>query len=102
MKKNILLIGCLVVTASCGKYSKLTESPQKDIKEENPRIYGQVGGPALQSKLTYATPTDAVDKSANLKSLMFGDKKSQTIPVSQDISPKNTNETAPGDSAAIK
>lgn len=102
MKKNILLIGCLVVIASCGRYSKVVDLPKKDQMLENPRIYGEVGGPAKQSKNTYPTPADAADQSARIKAIMFNGNKPVSAPVAQAVSTPAPTETAPADSAATK
>jgi hypothetical protein len=102
MKKNILLIGCLVVMASCGKYSRVVDLPKKDQMQENPRVYGELDGPAKQSKNTYPTPADAADKSARIKEIMFYGKKPVSTPVSQEVSAPASAETAPVDSAATK
>ncbi|HOY94802.1 MAG TPA: hypothetical protein PK509_03630 [Catalimonadaceae bacterium] len=102
MKKNILLIGCLVVMASCGRYSKVVDLPKKDQKQENPRVFGEVEGPALQSKVTYPAPADAADQSARIKEILFNGKKPVSAPVAQEVSAPATPETAPVDSAATK
>jgi hypothetical protein len=102
MKKNILLIGCLVVIASCGRYSKVVDLPKKDQKEENPRVFGEVDGPALQSKVTYPTPADAADQSARIKEILFNGKKPVSAPVAQEVSAPASAETAPADTAATK
>ena len=84
MKKNILLIGCLVVIASCGRYSKVVDLPKKDQMQENSRIYGEVDGPARQSKNTYPTPADAADQSARIKEILFNGNKPVSAPVAQE------------------
>jgi len=76
MKKNILYIGALVVMASCGRYSQVMEDAKKEDMRENSRVYGEVDGPARQSKNTYTAAPDAAEKSANMKDLMFGNGKS--------------------------
>jgi hypothetical protein len=102
MKKNILLFGCLVVIASCGRYSKVVDLPKKDQMLENPRIYGDVDGPPKQSKNTYPTPADAADQSARIKDILFNRKKPVTAPVAQEVSVPAPAETAPADTAATK
>lgn len=67
MKKALvlLLIGTAALT-SCGKYNyapQLTED-QKKAKE---RIYGEVGGPAKQTKNTYPDDPDAASRTAAIK-----------------------------------
>jgi len=102
MKNNILLIGCLVVIASCGRYSKVVDLPKKDQMLENPRVYGDVDGPAKQSKNTYPVPADAADQSARIKEILFYGKKPVTASVAQEVSAPPAAETAPADSAATK
>ena len=70
--------------------------------QENPRIYGDVDGPAKQSKNTYATPADAADQSARIKEILFNGKKPVSTPVAQAVSAPSSTETAPADSAATK
>ena len=72
--------------ASCGRYSKVVEAPGKDVKESNRRIFGEVDGPALQSKNTYATPPDAADKSAHIREVLFGRKKSAAAIAAEEAS----------------
>jgi hypothetical protein len=79
MKKQFLQICCLIVLASCGRYSQIVKEPNKEIKTENPRVYGEVDGPARQSKQTYAAAPDAVEKSARIKDVLFGNKKSTSV-----------------------
>lgn len=75
MKKNSLLIGVLIVAASCARYSQVRETAKKEEMKENSRIYGEVDGPARQSKATYPTPPDAATRSADIHDLMFGKGK---------------------------
>ncbi len=63
----------------------------------NPRIYGEVEGPARQSKQTYATPADAADRSVKIKDILFG----KAVASSKETAPAPTNEV-PADSAANK
>jgi hypothetical protein len=72
MKKHILFIGACLALASCGRYSQVRELPQKDEMQANSRVYGEVDGPARQSKQSYPTPADAADRSAKIKTIMFG------------------------------
>jgi len=85
MKKQFLQICCLVVLASCGRYSQIAKEPNKEIKKENPRVYGEVDGPARQSKQTYATAPDAVEKSARIKDVLFGNKNSTMISATASV-----------------
>ncbi len=82
MKKQFLQICCLVVLASCGRYSQIAKEPNKEIKKENPRVYGEVDGPARQSKQTYAAAPDAAEKSARIKDVLFGNNKSTVVSAS--------------------
>ena len=75
MKKNSLLIGILIVAASCDRYSQVMETAKKEEMKENSRIYGDVDGPARQSKATYPAPPDLAAKSAEIHELMFGKGK---------------------------
>lgn len=81
MKKNSLLIGFLIVAASCARYSQVRETAKKEEMKENSRIYGEVDGPARQSKATYPTPADAATRSADIHDLMFGKGKKAEAPV---------------------
>lgn len=86
MKKNLLLVGALVVMASCGRYSQVVDLPKKEQMEENSRVYGEVDGPARQSKQTYANPADAADRSAKIKDIMFGTGQTATDIAAQEAS----------------
>lgn len=72
MKKEILVSGLVVLLTSCGRFSQVRELPQQEEMKANPRVYGEVGGPARQSKQTYATPADAAEKSIRIKEKLFG------------------------------
>jgi len=67
MKKALALI--IIATAgltACGKYNyapQLTED-QKKAKE---RVYGEIGGPAKQTKMTYPDDPDAAARTAAIK-----------------------------------
>jgi hypothetical protein len=98
MKRQLFTAGLLVVLASCGRYSKVRDLPQKDEMAANSRIYGEVEGPARQSKQTYPAPADAADRSVKIKDKMFGigmtaSKVAVSTPVANQI---------PADSAAKK
>ena len=98
MKNRFLLPGILLALASCGRYSKVVKEPNKEIKLENPRVYGEVDGAARQSKQTYPAAADAADKSARIREVMFGNKKSAaqiaaeeaTVPVQAAAAPKDS------------
>ena len=96
MKKNSLLIGILIVAASCDRYSQVMETAKKEEMKENSRIYGEVDGPARQSKATYATPADAAAKSAEMKELMFGKGKAvkPSAETKSDTATQSTDTTA--------
>jgi len=71
--KGFILLFILVTTmilSSCGKYNFLKTVSEQD-KKDHPEIYGEVGGPALQTKNTYPTNPDAATRSAVLKQLLF-------------------------------
>ena len=68
--KLIGYFGVIIVLSSCGKYNFLKPISEQD-KKDHPEIYGEVGGPALQTKNTYAANPDAAQHSAVLKQLLF-------------------------------
>jgi hypothetical protein len=72
MSNQFICSGLLLLLASCSRYSKVTEVPRKDQMEANPRVYGQVGQPARQSKVTYPPAPDAAAKAAAIHDRMFG------------------------------
>ena len=72
MIKNTLIAGILVVTASCGRYSKVLDLPTKEDYKQNTRVYGEFGAPAHQSKNTYTAAPDAIEKSIKIKEILFG------------------------------
>jgi hypothetical protein len=78
------------------------EAPKKDQKEQNPRVFGEVDGPARQSKVTYPAPPDAADKSARLKEILFGKGKPAVTVAAQEVSAPAASANAPADSAAAK
>lgn len=86
MNKNLLLVGVLVVMASCGRYSQVVDLPKKEQMEANPRVYGEVDGPARQSKQTYTNPADAADRSAKIKDILFGTGQSAADIAAQEAS----------------
>lgn len=90
MKNKFLLFSCLVILASCGRYSKVRDAANKEELQSNTRVYGEYGQPARQSKNTYANPEDAAERSAKIKDLMFG-----KTPVNNHESVKTSSEAAP-------
>jgi hypothetical protein len=72
MKRQLITASLVIVLASCGRYSQVRELPQKDEMAANSRVYGEVEGPARQSKQTYPTPADAADRSVKIKDIMYG------------------------------
>jgi hypothetical protein len=101
MKKQFLQTCCLVILASCGRYSQVVKEPNKEIKTENPRVYGEVDGPARQSKQTYAAAPDAAEKTARLRELMFGNKNSTKV-TSSTTPPVAVNPAAVADTTTGK
>lgn len=102
MKKRFLLPGIIIVLSSCGRYSQVAKEPNKEVKMENPRVYGEVGGPARQSKQTYPAASDAADKSARIREVMFGNKKSAAQIAAEEASNPVQAAAAPVDSASEK
>ena len=103
MTNRYLLLPLLLLTiASCGRYSKVSKDPTKETKKENPRIYGEVDGPARQSKQTYAAAPDAAEKSARIRQIMFGNKKSAAQIAAEEASVPAPAAAAPKDSASEK
>jgi len=72
MTKNILMAGILILTVSCGRYSKVLDLPNKEEYKQNTRVYGEYGAPAHQSKNTYTAAPDAAEKSIKIKEILFG------------------------------
>ena len=101
MKKQFLQICCLVILASCGRYSQVVKEPNKEIKTENPRVYGEVDGPARQSKQTYAAAPDAAEKSARIKDILFSNKKSTAV-IATASAPVAPNPTSVADTTTGK
>ncbi len=101
---------CVAVLSSCGRYNFPKETTKEDMKA-NPRIYGEVGGPAAHSKLTYSPgPNDAAE-AAELKKLLFSDTPNEaagvapaaTAPVAAPSEEKTpAKETAPSADTAKK
>lgn len=79
MKRYLLILALLPVLASCAKYSHNRHAPQKDELQANTRIYGDFEQPARQSKIKYETPSDAIDRSAHIKDVMFGKDKNNSF-----------------------
>jgi hypothetical protein len=76
---SILGVAALGFLASCDTYSYKTPQPNKDTKLANPHVYGEVDGPALQSKKTYPTNPEAAQKAAEVKAKLFADNNA-TMP----------------------
>jgi hypothetical protein len=87
MTKNILIAGILVVTASCGRYSKVLDLPKKEEYKENTRVYGEHGAPAHQSKNTYTAAPDAAEKSVKIKEILFGTAVANSQETAQNQAP---------------
>ena len=102
MKNRFLLPGILLLLASCGRYSQVAKDPNKEMKMENPRVYGEVGGPARQSKQTYTAAPDAADKSARIREVMFGNKKTAAQIAAEEATVPAQAAAAPVDSASEK
>lgn len=99
MKKNSLLFGILIVAASCGRYSQVRETAKKEEMKENERIYGEVDGPARQSKVTWPNPSDAAARSAEIHEIMFGKGKPKAAateaPQDTTVKPDSTSTPVP-------
>jgi hypothetical protein len=91
MIKNTLIAGILVVTASCGRYSKVLDLPKKEDYKENTRVYGEYGAPAHQSKNTYAAAPDAAEKSVKIKEILFGSAVAKSQETTQNQAPVNVS-----------
>lgn len=81
MRKSFAKIAVLSLAglslAACGKYNYAPEATKQDRQAE-PRIYGEVDGPPLQTKKTYPTNPEAAAKAAELRAKMFGDANAKT------------------------
>jgi hypothetical protein len=65
----LLVIGAAALSA-CGKYHFVKETTTQEMKAK-PAVYGEVGGPAKQTKNTYpANPAD-VQRTGVIKQLLF-------------------------------
>jgi hypothetical protein len=102
MKNRILLPGMVLILASCGRYSQVVKEPNKEMKMANARVYGEVGGPARQSKQTYPAAADAAEKSARIREVMFGNKKSAAQIAAEEATAPVQAAAAPVDSASEK
>lgn len=102
MKNQYLLPLLLLAMASCGRYSKVVKEPNKEIKTQNPRVYGEVDGPARQSKQTYAAAPDAAEKSARIREIMFGNKKTAAQIAAEEATTPVQAAAAPVDSSSGK
>lgn len=69
--KILVALVLLPVLAGCGKHSQVREDAKKEYMSSKPEIYGEVGGPAKQSKNTSTTNPDAPARSAVLKEKLF-------------------------------
>ena len=103
MNNQFVRFGFLLLLASCSRYSKVTEAPRKDQMEANPRVYGQVGQPARQSKVTYPPAPDAAAKAAAIHDRMFGGGRDKTLAAMKaDGNPAATPQAAPADTQTVK
>ena len=103
MKNQSIILPILLLSlVSCGRYSQIAKDPTKEVKKQNPRIYGEVDGPARQSKQTYAAAPDAADKSARIREIMFGNKKTAAQIAAEEASVPVQAAAAPKDSASGK
>ena len=68
---SILSVG--VATTGCDTYSYPTPQPDKAQMKANERTYGDVDGPAKQSKNTYPTNPDAVVRALEIKKKLYAD-----------------------------
>ena len=95
MKKFIYLLSVCVagiaLFTACGRYNFIKEVSKED-KTARKRIYGDVDGPALQSKNTYPVGENAVKRSAELKAILFGTKTKSAAPASSDTSKANASQ----------
>ncbi len=62
-----------VVTTGCDTYSHPTPQLDKAQMKKNEYVYGEVDGPARQSKNTYPTNPDAAAKAADMKKKLYAD-----------------------------
>lgn len=94
MKKTVLFLALatlmMINLSSCGRYNFIKEV-SKEEKESRPRIYGEVDGPALQSKNTYPTDPDLAKNAALIKAKLFNDD----VPAVKELAP------APIDTAKV-
>lgn len=70
---GLLILGAAL--ASCGRYNYNKEVSEADMKER-PRIYGDVGGDARQTKNTYPDDPNANKRTSAIRAKLF-DKKAQ-------------------------
>lgn len=75
--KLALLSLTVVVFTACDKYNHAKEVTKQDRMADS-RTYGEVDGPALQSKKTYPTNPEAAGKATELRAKMFGDANANT------------------------
>jgi hypothetical protein len=100
--RSLFLPILLIAVVSCGRYSQIAKDPTKEVKKQNPRIYGEVDGPARQSKQSYAAAPDAADKSARIREIMFGNKKSAAQIAAEEATVPAQAAAAPKDSTSGK
>ena len=70
-----------VAFSACDTYSYKTPPLTDAEMKENPRVYGDVGGPARQSLNKYETNPDAATRSAVLKEKLFSDDTKKAIKI---------------------
>ncbi len=100
MKRYLIILTLLPVLASCGRYSHNQHAPQKDELQANTRIYGDFEQPARQSKNKYENPSDANDRSAHIKEVMFGKDKNNSLQTNKSSSESTSSEDSKADSGS--
>ncbi len=88
----VLVLGTSL--AACGKYN-YTEPLTDDEKAKNERVYGEVGGPARQSKNQYEVPDDLNARVADIKVKLYGG-----FPGFEDYTTEAAKQEAAADGAA--
>ncbi len=88
----VLVLGMSLV--ACGKYN-YTEPLTEDEKAKNERVYGDVGGPARQSKNQYDVPDDLNARVADIKVKLYGG-----FPGFEDYTTNEAKQEAAADGAA--
>lgn len=69
---SLLAIAILFVFASCDRYHHLSEVNEKEMAKKE-RIYGDVGGPARQTKNTYPDNPDLIELKQQTLEAMYYD-----------------------------